>query len=116
VAIERNPTVERIAFGLAQIILAFGIIGLVFYFTVIPLMDLLAIFVQILLPIFAIMLAFGLIQTGTWYSVKSFITSQDMGERVKTWVKTLKKNPEATPENTAPKETPKETPAVKPVA
>jgi len=93
----KNPVVEDLAFSIASFIVGAGIIGLVFYLTVVPLMDLFSFFLMWLLPVCAIFVALGLVSAGTFNAAKAFATSGVMKERIVKWTNKLRENPEAQP-------------------
>ena len=90
-------TTERVAFGIASWIIGLGIIGLVLYLTVVPLLDLFSFMLYWLLPLAFLAMGIGLISAGTLQTFKAFLQSEGMSARVKSWVQTLRENPEAQP-------------------
>tara|TARA_Y100000034_G_scaffold100229_1_gene123444 strand:- start:99 stop:392 length:294 start_codon:yes stop_codon:yes gene_type:complete len=92
-----NPTAERVAFGIASWIIGASIIGFVIYITVVPLMDLFVFFLYWLLPLAAIGMGLGLVSAGTLQTIRAFLTSEGMSQRIRKYVRILREDPEAQP-------------------
>lgn len=89
---------NRLAFSIASFVLGGGIIAAVLAFTVVPLSELFAWAVMVLLPILAIGLGTGLVSKSTWDMLRAATQDSNFGKRVKHWVDELERNPEARPD------------------
>ena len=95
---KNNLDANRLAFSIASFVLGGGIIAAVMAFTIIPLSDLFAWAVVVLLPILALAFGVGLISKSTWDMLKAAGGSSSFGKRVRHWVDELERNPNARPD------------------
>lgn len=95
---DQNFNANRLAFSIASFVLGGGIIAAVLAFTVIPLSDLFAWAVMVLLPIIAICFGVGLVSKSSWDMLKAATQDSSFGARVKHWVDELERNPNARPD------------------
>ena len=95
----KNIEANRLAFSIASFVLGGGVIAAVLAFTVVPLSDLFAWAVVVLLPILALAFGVGLISKSTWDMLKAAGGSSSFGKRVKHWVDELERNPNARPDD-----------------
>ena len=94
----QNLDANRLAFSIASFVLGGGIIAAVLAFTVIPLSDLLAWAVMVLLPILALAVGLGLISKSTYDMLCAAGRGSNFGARVRYWVDELERNPKARPD------------------
>lgn len=87
--------VNTMAYTLAALVVGGGIIGAVLYFTVVPLAELLNIFLMIILPIAALGMAVGLISAAGFNQFKNGTMITQFLERLKSHRETLAANPAA---------------------
>ena len=85
-----NKDMERVAFGLAKVACAGGIIGMVLWLSPVPPIELLSFFLFWMLPVLLLGAALGLISQGTLQA----IWTGSLAKRFEHWRGELKKNPQ----------------------
>lgn len=86
---EKDARMEGVAFSIAKVIAGSSILGLVFWLSPIPLVELLSFFLFWLLPVLLIASALGLISSGTLAAIWGGTFSKRIGH----WRERLKDNP-----------------------
>jgi len=94
-AAEPALEVNQMAYNLAALVVAGGIIGIVLYFTIVPLAELFNFFLTMLLPIAAFAMAIGLISAAGFNQFKNGTMISQFLERLRTHRDNLNANPQA---------------------
>jgi hypothetical protein len=91
------PSIEAnaMAYNLAALVVAGGVIGIVLYFTIVPLAELFNFFLTMLLPIAALAMAIGLISAAGFNQFKNGTMISQFLERLKAHRDNLNANPQA---------------------
>ena len=78
-----NNAVNELAWNIAQVVMGMGLIGLVVWLCLVPLMELLNWFLLVWVPILGILVGTGLVSMGTYNGIKDIVMKGGFVERVK---------------------------------
>ena len=85
-----NNFMEDLAWNIATVVVGLGLIGMVVWLCLVPLMELLNWFLLVWVPILGILVGTGLVSMGTYNGIKDIVMNGGFVERVKTHHETIK--------------------------
>lgn len=95
-AVEPRSDAEQIAWSIAAFICGGGLIGLVLYFTVVPMTEVLLHFLYFTVPLLALAAGVGLVSTGTLRTITTAVNSEDLALRIRANIDKMRANPHKT--------------------
>lgn len=85
-----NDIMDDLAFNIATVVMGLGLIGIVAWLCLVPLMELLNWFLIVWVPILGILVGTGLVSIGTYNGIRDIVMNGGFVERVKVHRETIR--------------------------